>query len=798
MASNDYLNANLSASERADLLLAQMTIAEKAWQLTAVPPWWMTTVHGEDPVDIDRMIERNPGHVSNLASDDPNTTARLAAKIQRVSVERTRLGIPMLIHTEALNGVMGGGHTVFPTAIGLAATWSPDLVQEMADVIRQQMHRIGLRQALSPNMDIAVDPRWGRVHETYGEDPYLSAALSVAYTLGLQSGDLREGVIATAKHFVGYGKPEGGVNLSGVELGSRTLRDTYAFPFEAAIQVAALASVMNSYSDIDGVPCGGSREVLTDLLRDELGFDGFVTSDYTTMDHMVDRQRDARDPAEAGRLALWAGLDTENPVPYAYGDTIAGEVERGGIDIEYLDMAARRILTAKFDLGLFEHPYPQESIDVNAAASEGLELNREIANRSVVLVTNDGTLPLKQGTGRVAVIGPHADATTLQFPTYTYPAWREMVQVMSAGGFGNAVGVDAGLEEWNRVQLPHRENADLLRDNYGARPLYAWVGDHAGSVVREQGCTLTQDIEGGIERAVAAANNSDVVVLALGGASLWFNGERTEGEGSDSADIALPAAQVRLAEAVVATGKRVVVVLTQGRAYTLPEAVLDASAIVVAPFGGVFGQAAVADVMFGKVNPSGRLPYTVPRHGGQVPIYHHQKAGTGYRNPLPPGRDRLYLDLPATPLFAFGHGLSYSEFSVTDLEVSESISTDGSAHVTVTVSNTGTVAGTAVPQLYARVNTSGVTRPAQQLMGFARVDLDPGESQRVTFTIDATQLAYTNLDRRFVVEPALVDVFVGWDAGEAALTGRFDVTGPVREVTSAERTFLTATEVEEV
>ncbi len=798
MTSTDFRDSTLPNDVRADLLLAQMSTREKAWQLTAVPGWWLTSVDGSDPEGLEDMLERNPGHISNLASDSPASTARLAGLIQKVSVERTRLGIPMLIHTEALNGVMTGGHTVFPTAIGLAQTWSPELIQEMADVMRIQMQRIGLRQALSPNMDVAVDPRWGRVHETYGEDPYLCAAMSVAYTLGLQGKDLAQGVIATAKHFVGYGKPEGGINLGGVELPSRAIRDIYAFPFEAAIQVAGLASVMNSYSDIDGVPCGASSEILTDLLRGALGFEGFVTSDYTTLDHMVDRQRNAADPAQAGRLALRAGLDTENPVPYGYGDTLVNEIERGAIDPALLDTATRRIVKAKFDLGLFENPYPQETIDVRAAREEGVELNREIASRSVVLVKNDGLLPLAEGTLRVAVIGPHANAVKLQFPTYTYPAWREMMHVMASGGFGNAVGVDAGLEAWNSEILPQLDPVQLLREGYGARALNESIATHAASVVTEAGCTLTTDIEGGTERAVAAAMDADVVVLALGGASLWFSGERTEGEGSDSGDIALPAAQERLAAAVAATGTPFAVVLTQGRAYALPAAVRDAPAIVVAPFGGVFGQSAVADVLFGAVNPSGRLPYSIPRHVGQVPLYHYMKAGTGNRNPLPPGRDGLYLDMPSSPLYTFGHGGSYTSFALSGLEIGGPIDARGEATISAIVTNTGDRGGATVPQLYVRVNTTGVTRPAQQLAGFARVDLDAGESQRITFTLDATQLGYTNMARDFAVEPAQVDVFVGLDADHRALSGSFAVIGETRVLTASERTYLTAVSLEEV
>ncbi|MFF0700020.1 glycoside hydrolase family 3 N-terminal domain-containing protein [Streptomyces tendae] len=795
MTDPDHLDVRLPAATRADLLARRMTTLEKCYQLTATAPWAFTTPDGKDPDGLTETLANAPGHICNFTLDDPAQIAEVVARIQHTAVTRTRLGIPLLVHAEALNGFLGGGHMVFPTPTGLAATFSPDLVQEMADLIRRQMRRVGVLQALSPNMDVALDPRWGRVHETYGEDPYLVAAMSVAYTRGLQGTDLTEGVIATAKHFVGYGLPQGGVNLSATEIGPRTLRDLFAFPFEAAIQLAGLRSVMNSYSDVDGVPPTASREVLTDLLRGTLGFEGFVTSDYTSLDHLVDRQRVAADPAEAGRLAIAAGLDTENPSAYGYGPVLAAEVERGAVDPGYLETAVRRVLRAKFELGLFENPYPAESIDVRAVAAEGTELSRELARRSVVLLKNEGVLPLATGS-KVAVVGPHADAVALQFPTYTYPAFREMTLIMSGGGLGNAVGIDPAMAAWNSTALPEAPTDELVRTRYGARSLSQALGDQASQVVVAPGCGLLRDLgDEELDRAVTAAREADVAVVALGGASLWFNGERTEGEGSDSADIALPAAQVRLAEAVAATGTPLVVVLTQGRAYTLPKAVRDAAAIVVAPYGGPYGPDAVAEVLFGQVSPSGKLPYSIPRHGGQVPVYHHQKAGSGYRNPLPPSVDHHYLDMPATPLYPFGHGLSYTTFALTDLDVTPEIHNDGTARISTRVTNDGARDGATVVQLYLRVNTTGVSRPAQQVGGFARVDLPAGASRRVTFEVAASQLGYTNLARDFAVEPARVDVFVGLDADDRRLTGAFGVTGPPRVLTSSQRSFLSEVHV---
>lgn len=792
----DYRNPQLAPSVRADLLAQQMTTSEKCWQLTAVPPWSLSLGDGTEPENIEAVLAKAPGHVCNFGVDSPSTLAEIVGRTQRSMVERTRLGIPILFHAEALNGFMAGGHMVFPTPIGLAATWSDDLIEAMAQVIRKQMRRTGIRQALSPVMDIALDPRWGRTHETYGEDPYLCAAMSVAYTRGLQGEDLQRGVIATAKHFLGYGLPQGGVNLAAVELGSRTLRDLFAYPFEAAIQVAGLGSVMNSYSDIDGVPVGASREILTDLLRGTLGFDGFVSSDYTTLDHFVDRQRSAHDPAEAGRFAINAGLDVENPVQYGYGDVLAGEVKAGRVDEALVDVSVRRVLKAKFDLGLFENPYPAERIDVRTIADEGRDLSQELARRSVTLLRNEDLLPLPANSLDIAVIGPHADAVGLQFPTYTYPAFREMTTFMSGGGLGNMVGVDSGMAGWNSALFPPIANETFVRAGYGAVSLEDAVRPYARSVVSAPGCTLTGPLDTeDFEQAVTAARSADVVILALGGASLWFAGERTEGEASDTADIALPEAQKQLAEAIAATGTPVVVALVQGRAYTLPEVIRNAPAVVVSSYNGPFGPQAVAEAIFGTINPSGKLPYSIPRHGGQVPVYHHQKAGSGYRSPTPLGFPNHYLDMSATPLYPFGYGLSYTDFTLSGLACEEQVDTNGAIRISATATNTGHRDGATVVQLYVRVNTTGVTRPAQQLAGFARVELAAGASTGVSFDVDATMFGYTNMARNFAVEPAKVDLFVGLHSDDYQLKGSFNLTGPARVLTSADRTFLARTSI---
>ncbi|WSQ15174.1 glycoside hydrolase family 3 C-terminal domain-containing protein [Streptomyces sp. NBC_01231] len=792
-----WRDERLAPDDRADLLLREMTTAEKCHQLTARMSWYLVKPDGSDAPDADEVLRHPPGHIAQLILDDPAQLAAMTGTIQHKIISRSRLGIPAIFHAEALSGFLAGGHMVFPSGTGLAAGWSPDLVEQMSDLIRRQMRRTGLTHALSPVLDVALDPRWGRVHETFGEDPYLCAALGVAYVRGLQGQDLSKGVMATGKHFLGYAVTAGGINTAGFESGARRTRDLFAYPFEAAIRMAGLRSVMNSYSDVDDVPAGASPEVLKDLLRDALGFDGFVSSDYGTLDHLVGRQRVAADEAVAGRLAIEAGLDVEMPNPSGYGDLLAAEVERGAVDLRRIDESVRRVLRAKFEVGLFEHPYPTERIDVAAAAAEGGELSQDLARRSIVLGKNDGILPLAPGRLDVAVIGPHADAPSLQFPTYTYASWREANDAIIRGELGTMNGADDVVTAWYDTLFTPQDPHTLVRERYGARSLAAEIGERARTVVTEPGSALTRELgDEAIERAVAAARDADVVVLALGGASLWFTGERTEGEASDTADITLPAAQIRLAEAVAATGTPLVVVLVQGRAYALPQIVHEAAAIVVAPYAGPFGTRSITDVLFGVVNPSGKLPYSLPRHSGQIPVYHHQKAGSGYRGPLPPGVSQHYLDMTATPLWPFAHGLSYTTFAVSDLDCGPDIDARGTARVGATVENTGDRDGATVVQLYLRVNTTTVTRPAQQLGGFARVELAAGERRRVTFEVDATQLAYTNLARDVAVEPARVDVFIGFDSDDRSLEGSFEVVGAPRIVSGAERSFLSTTVVD--
>lgn len=792
-----YPSVDLSPGRRASALLDEMTLAEKCHQLTSVMPWTIVNADGSDRPDTGRILHHPPGHVAQLILDDPAQLADAVGAIQRRFVERTRLGIPALFHAEALNGFLAGGHMSFPTAIGLAAAWSPDLVERMAEIIRAQMIRTGMRHVLSPVMDVALDPRWGRVHETYGEDPYLVTANAVAYTRGMQGDDLRSGVIATGKHFLGYANPEGGLNSSYIAAGPRRLRDLYATPFEAAIRLAGLGSVMNTYSEIDGVPAAASHEILTDLLRGDLGFTGFVCADYASIDHLVTRQGVADDLGEAARLALSAGLDVEFPNTHAYGAPLIGEVEAGRLDAAVVDAAVLRVLEKKFALGVFENPYPSTSIDVTAIAEEGAELSAELAARSIVLLENDGTLPLAPGV-RLAVVGPHADAPELQFATYTYPSWRTAIEAAHLGGDATMVGADPVVDDWFAPRFAVGDAQPLAAERYGTRSLAEALTPFAAHVAHAPGSGVTTRAhDTALAEAVALARDADVAVLALGGASMWFTGERTEGEASDTADIALPAPQSELLDAVAATGTPFVIVLVQGRPYTLPPAAERAAAVVVSSYGGPFGPTAVAEALAGVIEPSGRLPYSIPRHGGQIPVYHHQKVGSGYRDGTA-GAERGYLDLAATPAYPFGYGLSYASFALDDLVCPDELTTDGAARVSARVTHRGERPGVAVVQLYLRVRTAGFTRPSQQLAGFARIPLDPGDSATVTFDLDVTQLAATDAAHRVAVHPGRVDVTVGLHAHDTGPTRALRIVGPVREVDPAHRRFLSTTTVRTV
>jgi beta-glucosidase-like glycosyl hydrolase len=797
---SDLSEPGAAIADRVADLLARMTAAEKIAQLGA---WFAFRFVGPDgAVDGRRMAEIVPdgiGQISGAAligGDDPRRLLRNVDAIQRFLVEETRLGIPAIVHNEALCGFMYGPATSFPTAINLAATWQPELARGMADVARRQMLATGVRQALSPVLDVARDARWGRVHETYGEDPVLCAAFGVAFVEGLQGDDLRDGVIATGKHFLGYGLSEGALNQAAVHLGPRALYEVFALPFEAAIREAGLASIMNSYSEIDGVPVAASPEVLNGLLRNELAFDGFVVADYGSIAYNLTKHFVAADEREAALLSLAAGIDVELPELRCY-PALPAALADGELAEEMLDAAVARVLEAKFRLGLFEQPYGDEDDVVRAfVPTPGVDLGREIAARSLVLLENDGVLPLAARHEKIAVVGPFADSLRLMFAAYTPAAADELNRYMAAGLSGSMAGVDiAGIDidtigevifGIRERGIPDAEIEAAVRRLYPEMPTLLEAlrpaprrerDDAAGKAAIEfrRGCHFLDRYDSEIESAVVLAKKSDVVICALGEKTGWV-GQATGGEGRDRSSLRLPGLQADLLHAVCAAGVPVVLVLFGGRPLAIDELEWPPAAVLWAGAPGVHGPAAIADVLLGRAQPGGKLPISFPRGAGAVPVYAAAKSGSGETA-------AGYVDSQPGPRWAFGHGLGYTSFRLSDLSLDPPVAlADETVSVDVSVENTGPRAGSEVVQLYVRDRQASVTRPLRQLAGFLRVDLQPGEKRTVRFHLAVAQLALLDRHYRLVVEPGIVDVMVGTASDRLDLSAALAIDGDVTEL----------------
>ncbi len=755
-----------------------MNLEEKVAQLGCV--WSVQLVEDEafSRSKAAQHLSRGVGQIARIGGATglrPAESAAFLNSIQRYLLEETRLGIPAIVHEESTAGFTARDADQFPQAIGLASTWDPERVRQAGDVIRRQMLAVGARQTLAPVLDVARDPRWGRVEETYGEDAYLASRMGVAFVRGVQGADLRQGVAATGKHFLGYGLSEGGHNHKPVHLGPRELREVYARPFLAAIREAGLASVMNAYNEVDGLPCGGSKEILDDLLRGELGFDGLVVADYFTTLLLVLSHRVASSKGDAGQMALEAGLDVELPVLDCYGE-LAGRVKSGALSEDLIDRSVRRVLHLKFALGLFE----TSTVDEGAAARpyqtvETRSLALELARESIVLLKNEGhLLPLDRATRRVAVLGPCADDVRLLQGDYHYPAHLEM-------------SYRRGTEERNEI-LPRPEQSAFAPGPYFPPTVTPLQGIRAAlrpgaEVAHVRGCDVLNDDASELDAALRAARAADVAVVCVGGRS-GLTPECTSGEFRDASELGLTGLQQQLVEQVVATGTPTVVVLVNGRVLALPWAAERVPALVEAWVPGEEGGRAIADVLFGLVNPSGRLPVSLPRSVGQVPLYAARKwSADAMLGSFSPD----YADAPAGPLFAFGHGLSYTDFAYAKLRIApERVAADGPVEIGLEVCNTGDRAGAEVVQLYVQDPVASVTRPWQQLAGFARVPLAAGETRSVKFHLHPSQLAFYDRSMRFAVEPGEIRVRVGASSEDIRLEGSFRIEGGPRECSPRE------------
>ncbi|MDR2373795.1 MAG: glycoside hydrolase family 3 C-terminal domain-containing protein [Bifidobacteriaceae bacterium] len=759
-------------SERVELLLAAMTLAEKLAQLGSYWPRSPDDVEGEvapmedamsaAPSTFEAAAEFGLGHLTRVFGASPVSPAEGVAKhraFQAFLTSKTRLGIGAIAHEECLTGVTTLGATVYPASIAWGATFDPALIEQMAAAIGADMSKMGVHQGLSPLLDVVRDYRWGRVEETAGEDPYLVGCVGAAYVRGLQS----QGVLATVKHFAGYSASRAGRNHAPVSMGPREFADVILPPFEMAVREGQARSVMNSYSDVDGQPAATNHWLLTEVLRENWGFTGTVVSDYWSVPFVQTMHRTAADLAQAGAQALAAGLDIELPETAAYG-RLAELVASGELPMDVIDTAARRVLTQKAQLGLLDAGWEPtgaepDSIDLDSPANRALAA--QVAEASIILLANGaGLLPLAPTPGKVAVIGPVAAEPRSMFGCYSYPN-----HVMSRYGDGS-MGITAP------------SLLEALTSQYGQ-----------DAVVYRQGCPILDEDRGGIATAVDAARAADVVVLAVGDLAGLF-GRGTSGEGCDAETLALPGVQAELVSAVMAAGTPVVLVAITGRPYCLGDGV-RADAIIQAFMPGAEGAGAIARVLAGQVNPSGKLPVGIPAGlGGQPSTYLAPPLGLASEG---------ISNLDPTPAYPFGHGLSYTEFALSDLELDAAvIPPDGMVTVRVTVRNTGTRAGAEVVQLYLGDPVAQVTRPTKQLVGFAKVALEVGASVRLAFQLHADRTAFTGLDPgRRIIEPGEFRLWVGASSADLPLEARFAIGGDVRDV-SRGRVLTTPWQVEAV
>jgi beta-glucosidase len=733
---------------RAETLLAQMTLDEKLAQIVGfwqdeegdvVAPLQGEIRHGGG---LAEASVNGLGHLTRAYGTSPYDADERAAwlwEFQRGLVTQTRLGIPAIVHEECLTGLAAWKAATFPTPLAWGATFDPDTVEEMASAIGESMHALGIHQGLAPVLDVIRDPRWGRVDECISEDPYVVGTVGCAFVRGLQGA----GVHATLKHFVGYSASRGGRNFGPVSMGRRELADIMLPPFEMAVKDAGARSVMHAYVEIDGLPVAADPDLLTGLLRERWGFDGVVVADYFGVAFLHILHGIAADLGEAAALALLAGIDVELPTGDAYVAPLKAAIESGAIDIALVDRSVLRVLDQKEELGLldetFEGPSPT-GIDLDSPAHRALA--RRLAEESVIVLANDGTLPIAAGAGgSIAAIGPNADRFAAMFGCYS---------------FANHV-------------LVHRPGVALGLDVPTLAE--ALSAEFPGRVTVSRGCDVDSADESGFAEAVAVAAAADVAILVVGDHAGLF-GRGTVGEGCDRDDLELPGLQRRLIEEVLATGTPVVLVLLTGRPYAIGWALERCAAAVQVFFPGEEGAGAIAGVLSGRVNPSGHLPVTMPRSAGAQPYSYLRPALGG---------DSEVTNLSSMPALPFGHGLSYTSFEYSGFAADATAPTEGAVKASVTVENTGDRSGATVVQLYGRVLHAPVTRPVAQLLGYRRVELEPGASARIEFTVPTTRLAFSDLDYRRVVHPGKVELWVG-NAEARAVTGSTELTGPVHEI----------------
>jgi beta-glucosidase len=747
-----YKDSAQPVEKRVEDLLARMTLDEKVAQLVTIweqkgriqtpegafAPDKASAVFPDGLGQIARPSDKRGVTVSNAAAGaaagsvnrDARNTAEYVNAAQRWAMERTRLGIPILMHEEALHGYVARGATSFPQSIALASSWDPELVERVFSVAAREMRARGTNLALAPVVDVARDPRWGRIEETYGEDPYLVSEMGLAAIRGFQGRTLPlkpDKVLVTLKHMTGHGQPENGTNVGPAQISERTLRENFFPPFERAVKELPVRSVMASYNEIDGIPSHGNPWLLNDVLRGEWGFKGAVVSDYFAIREMVTRHKMFGHIKDAAELAIKSGVDAETPDGEAYVH-LPELVRTGRVPQAVVDEAVRRMLRLKFEAGLFENPYADaKRAEAKTATADAVALAREAARRSIVLLRNEANLlPLDEGRiKRLAVLGTHARDTPIG--GYSDEP-RQVVSVLE--------GIRTAAK--GRFEVDYAEAVKLTRSR-------SWSADPVDLVPADENRSL-------IAEAVETARKADVVVMVLGDNEQLSREAWADQHLGDRASLDLVGQQEELARAVLALGKPTVVVLLNGRPLSVNYLAGNAPALIEGWYLGQETGNAVADVLFGKANPGGKLPVSIARSVGQLPIYYNRK----------PSARRGYLFDSTQPLYPFGYGLSYTSFDISAPRLArETVKIGQNVRVSVDVTNTGPRAGDEVVQLYLRDEEASVTRPVLELKRFERVTLKPGERRTVTFELAPGDFSFWGVDMKRIVEPGVFTISTG-------------------------------------
>ncbi|MFJ3456169.1 glycoside hydrolase family 3 N-terminal domain-containing protein [Scandinavium goeteborgense] len=772
-----YKDAQRPVAERVADLLARMTPEEKFAQMHA---YWLVLSETGDHRERSDMSDEFAG-VSAQASlnerltlgvgqitrplgthiVDARTGVRAANRLQKMLVEETRLGIPALFHEECLVGLLCKDATLFPSPLNYGSTWDPQLIRHAAACIGNEARATGCHQGLAPVLDVSRDVRWGRTEETFGEDPWLVGVMACAYVDGLQ-GEKRD-LLATLKHYVGHSFSEGARNHAPVHLGFCELNDTFLLPFEMAVKLANAGSVMPAYHDIDNQPGHSDAFLMTNILREQWGFDGIIVADYGGISLLHQHHGVSHDAAESAALAFNAGLDVELPKDDCARHLVEA-VERGLISMGKVDEIVARTLTEKFRLGLFERPYADENA-VELQSAQTRQAARDVATRSLTLLENNGVLPLT-GKPRVAVIGPTADDPLALLSGYSFPV-HLIISDMLEQTSQVTTPLDALRQTLGEQHVSYAKGCHIIEKRMAGAPVFP--GDSSGKPVQQSPVSLDTSL---IAEAVRVAEKSDVVVACVGDlAGLFQSG--TVGEGSDTDSLNLPGVQQQLLEALVATGKPVVVVMTCGRPYTLQGLEDKVAALMMAWAPGQEGGWAIADVLTGRAEPQGRLVVSVPKSAGAMPYYYNHKLKSG-----------------GTPFafhfgsrYPFGYGKSWTQFQWSALTlITPEVAIDGEIAVRVTLTNIGERHGSEVVQLYARDNVASMVRPVKELKAFQRVELEPNQSATLTFYVPVDMLNFTDRNGKRIVEPGEFTLMAGSSSAEIHGTVIANVSGATREL----------------